>query len=75
MGVNTCLWAELEHKQWSGKGCSQNINANSFACEFWVKRVGAFGVVPYHSQWPINCNVHFAELHIGSSIRYDFTLF
>ena len=37
-------------------------------------RVGTFGVVLYRNLWPINFILHFAELHIGSSIRYENTL-
>ena len=29
---------------------AKNINANFFACELWVKRVGTFGVVLYRNQ-------------------------
>ena len=46
-----------------------------FACEVWVKRVGTFYVVLYRNQWPVNSILHFAELHIGRSIRYGNTLF
>ena len=28
----------------------KNINANFFACELWVKRVGTFDVVLYRNQ-------------------------
>ena len=44
-----------------------------FACELWVKKVGTFGVVLYCNQWPVNFILHFAELHIGSSIKYKNT--
>ena len=50
MGVNTCVWPELEHKQWPGKGCIKNINAKLCSCELWVKRVGTAGVVLYRNQ-------------------------
>ena len=53
----------------------KNKNAKYFACELWVKRDGTFGVVLYRDQWPVNFILHFAELHIGSSIRYENTLF
>ena len=49
MGVNTCLWSELEHKQCPGKGCSKNINAIILLCEHWVLRAGTFGVVLYRN--------------------------
>ena len=32
-------------------------------------------MVLYRDQWPVNFILHFAELHIGSSIRYEDTLF
>ena len=48
----------------------KNINAKYFACELWVKRVGTFGVVLYRNQRLINFNLQFAELPVGSSIRY-----
>ena len=32
-------------------------------------------MVLYRNQWPVNCIFHFAELHFGSSIRYESTLF
>ena len=32
-------------------------------------------MVLYCNQWPVNFILHFAELHIGSSIRYEKTLF
>ena len=50
MGVKTCLWSVLEHKQRPDKGCSKNKNAKFFACELWVKRVSTFGVVMYRNQ-------------------------
>ena len=75
MGVNTCLWSELEHKQWPGKVAAKHINAKFFACELWVKRVSTLGVVLYRNQWPVNFILHFTVLHIGSSIRYKNTLF
>ena len=49
----------------------KKINAKFFACELCVKRVGTFGVVLYRNQWPVNFILYFAELHIGSSIRYE----
>ena len=73
MGVNTCLWSELEHKKRTGKGCSKNVYAKCFACELWIKRVDTFGVALYRNQWPVIFIVYFAELHIGSSIRYENT--
>ena len=42
-----------------------------FACELWIKRVGTFDVVLYRNQRPVNFILHSAELHIGSSIRYE----
>ena len=32
-------------------------------------------MVQYRNQWPVNFILHFAELHIGSSISYENTLF
>ena len=57
------------------KVAAKNINANFFACELWVKRVGTFGVVLYHNQCPVNFVLYFAELHTSNSIRYENTLF
>ena len=71
MVVNTCLLSELEHKK--VKVSAKNVNVKIFACELWVKRVGTFGVVLYHKQWPVNFILYF--LHIGSSIRYENNLF
>ena len=34
MGVNSCLWSELEHKSFK----ANNISAKFFDCELWVKR-------------------------------------
>ena len=42
---------------------------------FWLERAGTFVVVLYLNQWPVNFNLHFAEVHIGISIRYENTLF
>ena len=53
----------------------KNKNAKFFACELWIKGVGTFGVILYRSHWPINLILHFAKLHIGSSIRYKNILF
>ena len=75
MGVKTCLWSELVHKQRPEKVVAKNKNAKMFACELWVKRVGIFGVVLYRNQWPVNFILHFAKLHIDGSIRYESTLF
>ena len=50
MGVNTCLWLELEHNYDQVKVSAKNINANLFACELWVKRVGTFCVELYRNQ-------------------------
>ena len=57
------------------KVAAKNKNAKFFACELRVKRVGIFDVVLYRSQWPVNFIFHFAELHIGSYIRYENNLF
>ena len=57
------------------KVAAKNKNAKFLACELWVKRVGTFGVVLYRKQWPVNFILHFAELSIGSFIRYKNTLF
>ena len=32
-------------------------------------------MVLYRNQWPVNFILHFAVFHIGSSIRYENTLF
>ena len=32
------------------KVVAKHLNAKFFACEFWVKRVGTFGVVLYRNQ-------------------------
>ena len=66
MGVNSCLWSELKHKQWPGKVAVKNMNANIFAYELRVKGVDTFGLVLYHNQWPVNDILHFAELHMWS---------
>ena len=57
------------------KVATKNKNAKFFACKRWIKRICTFGVVPYRNQWPVNFILHFAELHSGSSIRYENTLF
>ena len=49
MGVNTCLWSELEHND-QVKVAAKIMNAKFFACELWVKRAGTFGVVLYCNQ-------------------------
>ena len=36
---------------------------------------GAFAVVLYRNQCPVNFNLHFAELHSGSCISYKSSLF
>ena len=75
MSVNTCLWSELEHKLWPGQGCSKKFKRLIIACELWVERVSAFGVVLYRNQWPVNFNLHFGELHSDNSLKYKLTLF
>ena len=57
------------------KVAAKNINAKIFACKLWVKRVGTFGVVLYRNKWPLKFFLHVTELHIGSSIRCENTLF
>ena len=52
----------------------QNIKTKFIACDFLVKKVVTFGVVLYLNQGPVNGILHFAELHIDSSIRYKKTL-
>ena len=52
------------------KFATKIIKAKLIACDFLVKRVVIFGVVLYRNQCPVNCILRFAELHIGSSIRY-----
>ena len=56
------------------KFARKNIKATFIACDFSVKRVVTLGVVPYRNQWFVNCMLHLAELYIGSSIRYKYTL-
>ena len=56
------------------KVVAENKNAKMFACELWVKRDGTLGVVLYRNHWPVNFILHFAKLHIVSSIRYENTL-
>ena len=53
----------------------KKLNAIFFACEFWVKRVGTFGVVLYRNEWPVIFILHSAELHIGGSIGYKNALY
>ena len=36
---------------------------NFIACEFWVKRVGTFGVVLKVNRWLVNFILHFAECY------------
>ena len=38
------------------------------------KEIGTFGVVLYRNHWPVNLILLFAELQIGSHIRYENTL-
>ena len=53
------------------KVAAKNIHTKRFASELWVKKVGTFGAVLYQNQLPM----HFAELYIGSSIRYEKIMF
>ena len=46
-----------------------------FSLELWLKSVDNLGVVLYSNQWLVNFILHFAELHIGSSIRDKNILF
>ena len=72
MGEKTCPWSELETKQ-PGQVCNKKIiKAKSIACDFSVKRVVTFGEVLYRNR--MTRKFHFAELHIGCSIRYKCTL-
>ena len=50
---------------------AKTLNAKVFACYLWVNRVSTFDVVLYRNQRPVNFILHSAELHIGSSIRYE----
>ena len=52
---------------------AKTVNANFFACVHWVQRVGTLGVALYRCQRHINFNLHFTELNIGSSIKYENT--
>ena len=44
------------------KVAAKIVSAKFFACELWVERVGTFGVVLYHNQWPMNFNLHFGKI-------------
>ena len=50
MGVNTCLWLELEYKQWPGKMAAAILSAKFITCELWEERVCTFGDVLYRNQ-------------------------
>ena len=50
MGVNTCLWSELNMGNDQVKVAANIINAKCFACELWVRKFGTFGVVLYRNQ-------------------------
>ena len=50
MGMNTCLWSELEHKQLPGKDEATILSAKFIACELWVERVGTFCGELYRNQ-------------------------
>ena len=50
MGVNLCLWSELEHKQDQVKVAAKIIGDKFSACELLVERVGTFCAVLYHNQ-------------------------
>ena len=54
MSVNTCLWSDFVRYQWPGNGCSEGCSRYFFffffACELWLGRIGAFGVVLYRNQ-------------------------
>ena len=52
----------------------QNIDAKFIACELSITRVVTFGVVMYRNQLHVNFIIHYAELHIGISIKYNNTL-
>ena len=52
------------------KFATKNIKSKFIACDFSVRRVVTFCVVLHRNQRLVNCIVHFAELHIGSSIGY-----
>ena len=49
---------------------AKNTKPEFIACEPSVKGVVTFGVVLYRNQRPIELNFPYAELHIGSFIRY-----
>ena len=70
VGVNTCLWSELEYKQWSGQVCSENVKAKCIACELSVRSVATFCMVLYRNQRPVNFIFHFSFC-----IRYKNNLF
>ena len=50
MDVKTCLWSELENKQWPGEVCSKKYK-NKVYC-LWT--VGTEGVVLYRNQWTVH---------------------
>ena len=53
----------------------KNVKEKFIACKTLVKRVVTFGVVLYRNQRSVNFIFHFAEVHIGISIRYKNTLY
>ena len=63
MGLNDCLWLELEQVKCAAKITRPNI----IACELWVEEVGILCIILYRNQWPVNFILYFAELHRGSS--------
>ena len=42
--MKTYLLSDLDRKQCPGEVCNKSINAEFYACELWVKRVGTFGL-------------------------------
>ena len=73
MDVKSCLWSELKNKQCQVKFATNNIKETLIVCDCSIKRGVTFDVVLYRNQRPVNCILHFTELHIGSSIRYKYT--
>ena len=51
------------------KVAAKIVNAKVFACELLGKEGWYIGVVLYGNQWSVYFILHFAELHISSSIR------
>ena len=71
MCVKTCLWLELENKQWPSQVCNKKYKRKIYCLRTFGKE-GWRGTVSY--QMIVNLIFRFAELHIGCFIRYKNTL-